>query len=175
MDVNTNEKMSTPISQLINKSETEINSESIPDIVITPDSPVEILDTNGINYNQDIHTNAIKQIQQKQPLNNQLFRPEYGMMPPIKTQPINVVPVEKEEEEEVIVKSECQGDTFFDKIKSLIIITFLFVLLANKKVYLIIKQYLPFFNHFTSSLPRLILRGFILGLLYLTISKFLSK
>ena len=52
--------------------------------------------TNGINYNQDIHTNAIKQIQQKQPLNNQLFRPEYGMMPPITTQPINVVPFERE-------------------------------------------------------------------------------
>ena len=123
MDVNTNDKMSTPISQLINKSETEINSESIPDIVITPDSPVELLNTNAINYNQDIHTNTIKSIQQTQPINNQIFRPEYGMMPPITNQTFNVVPVE-EKEDEVIVKSNCQDDTFFDKIKSFLLLLF---------------------------------------------------
>jgi len=172
MDNNGNEKMSTPISQLINHSEN--NSESIPEIIVSSDSPDEIVNTNAINYNQDIHTDTIKTIQQNHVQNNQIFRPEYGMMPPINTSNIEIpqknnVSISNSKE----IKN-CKTDSFFDKIKSLIILTFLFVLLANKKVYLIIKKYLPFFNNFGSSLPRLTLRGFILGLLYLTICKFLS-
>ena len=92
MDVNTNDKMSTPISQLINKSETEINSESIPDIVITPDSPVELLNTNAINYNQDIHTNTIKSIQQTQPINNQIFSSFLEKINKIADKPVIIFP-----------------------------------------------------------------------------------
>lgn len=170
METNNNEKMSTPISQLINKSDTE----SIEQIIISSESPVlEDVNTNAINYNQNIHTNNIKTIQENHPQNNQLFRPEYGMMPPSN----DIIFTPKNQKEDSSEKEEiiCQNNTnFFSKLKSLIIITLLFVLIANKKVYMLIKKFLPFFNNFSSSLPRLLLRGFILGLLYLTIEKFLS-
>jgi hypothetical protein len=169
---NAKEKMSTPISQLINHSEN--NSESIPDIIVSSDSPKEILHTNAINYNQAIHTDTIKTIQEIHPQNNQIFRPEYGMMPLVNASNIIIPKKENVSISDSKKNKNCKNDSFFDNFKSLIIITLLFVLLANKKVYLIIKQYLPFFNNFSSSLPRLVLRGFILGLLYLVISKFLS-
>ena len=170
MDTNNNGKMSTPISQLINHSETE----SLEKIIVIPESPKYL---NEINYNQNIHTDSIKTIQDNHPRNNQIFRPEYGMMPPSNLLTENLVPPKNYNDSENIDfedKQKVKKDTFFDKIKSLIIITLLFVLIANKKVYIIIKKFFPFFNTFNSSLPRIFLRGFILGILYLGIDKFLS-
>ena len=62
-----------------------------------------------------------------------------------------------------------------EKLKDLLILSLLFSLILNKKINRLIEIYLPFFDGFTSPLPKLLFRGFIMGLLYLTIKKFISN
>lgn len=82
------------------------------------------------------------------------------------------VVVRQEKRPEIIVK---KGINFFEKIKNMFLIIFIYIFIGQRRLSYLIKLYFPIFRRNNSSLPILTFKGFIFGLIYMAIKKFISN
>lgn len=170
--------MATPISQLINnKKEPDVKENFQPfnhqikkktkpsienhlsmleggsrRINFEPRSDTNSMNNRILDFNIDSYRNSFNG------KNNNLFKKE--------------VIVKQERKPEIIVK---KGNNFFKKIKDMFLIICIYIFIGQRRLSYLIKLYFPIFRRNTSSLPLLSLKGFLFGLIYMAIKKFISS
>ena len=190
-DLDLNDDMSTPISQLKNKSNLEKNNKTTySDITDDP----TIIDTNGaipiLNNNYDTkrrsimnmmnkeqkHSRKQKYKQMNQPINNFIRDLENNLdnFPVISNKKVaHVSPrVSINEDKNEYIPNTDTNITGCMVHRDIFISMLLFMIINNKIIIELIYNYIPSFQRMNSPYPNLLLRTFIFGLILYLIKKF---
>ena len=196
-DLDLNDDMSTPISQLKNKSNLEKNNKStysdITDVRTTSytcDDPA-IIDTETLtpilNNNYDSKRRTImnmmnkkqkKYKQIKHPINNFIRDLENNLdnFPIVSNKTVETfekIPrVSFNEKENKYIPNTDTPDTGYMIHREIFISMLLFMIINNKIIIELIYNYIPSFQRMESPYPNLLLRTFIFGLILYLIKKF---
>tara|TARA_Y100000385_G_C13096268_1_gene641521 strand:- start:626 stop:1126 length:501 start_codon:yes stop_codon:yes gene_type:complete len=161
-----NHVMATPISQLLKKEEPKVKENFLPfnqTIKNVPEKQASL--ENHLNFLEG----GSHKIDFPERINNRIFGNSYANKPVIKKLP------KPDIRKEIVKPVKKKRKSFFQKITDLLLIISIYVIISQRRLSYLIKYYFPFFRKNASSIPILSLKGFLFGLIYMAIKKFISS